>query len=572
MYFDLIKFSQRQRLLYYPFDKPFSQVEEKQQPVGKDEEGSPLYKCHDCGKPVSENEIDFWYKPGDGLPYSLSVNFTENDVHEFSAAVKNIIDIYLAEYNKENPDIENIKDIISNQIKSLPHLDKINNLAQIIGQEDYFSSRDGVYLFVKRYLEEFIESGNVDALSRISQRSTQQIEDSLFEDIEKASKFEIPLSHPVCDDCSKKYPECDDCEEVILPGDNYYTLSNDDLVCEKCFENGEYGICSECGSIEYRDNMHWVENHEAEYCDKCYDDITVDYEDFEGEIENAAVGKEYPFKDWFTNDSNRIYMDFHPNLNLSENDSQVTDFLKSYNCKVSADEYIKGYCLFDGRTFKIGKLLDKIRSDEIKKLRKTSEDPEEVERESVNINSTIENLKNLFMNSTNRRSGKKSKLNIVISQDIHDIGSMSTGRDWKSCMELGEGSYHQNVFCEVAEGGLIAYLIEDNDEDIEHPLARILIRRFENDEGQSLALAENTVYGNAPSGFLKQVTEWLDSRQGHLPKGEYTRMGGDYSDTYQSEYELAFNSICNMIKTACGDSNWYSLMNNAQRVLQFLQK
>jgi len=572
MYFNLIKFSQRQGLLHYPFDKPISRVQQPVQPVGTNAEGSPLYECHDCGKPVPEDEIDSWYAPGDNRQYSLSVDFTENDIHEFSSAIKDIIDTYLTEYNKESPDVENIKNIISNKIKSLPHLDKIDNLTQMTG-ESFYGYGNKMYLQVKKYLEKFIENGNINDLFSASQISTQQIEDSLFTDIKNASKFETPLTYPVCEDCADKYPECISCEKHIPPDEESYQMVDGDVLCQECLDSGDYAFCDECGLLDNMDEMHWVESREASYCDNCYNNLKMDYEEFETEIEDAAEGKEYPFDNWFMNDSNRIYMNFNPNLNLGEDDTKVIDFLKSYQCQVSADEYIKGYCLYSGRTFKIGKLLDKIRSDEIKKLRKTSKDPAEIEREANYITSTVENLKNLFMNSTNRRSGRKSKLNIVISQDIHDIGSMSTGRDWTSCMELGTGSQQQDVFCEVREGGLIAYLIEDNDKDIEHPLARVAIKRFvNNDTGQSLALAENTVYGNAPQGFVKQVTDWLDSRQGHLPKGRYTRKGGEWSDAYRHEYELAFTHICNMIKTACGNNSWYSLMNNVQRVLHFLQK
>ena len=57
-----------------------------------------------------------------------------------------------------------------------------------------------------------------------------------------------------------------------------------------------------------------------------------------------------------------------------------------------------------------------------------------------------------FVDSPSRRSAKKSDLKIVISQDPHDIGQMSTGRDWTSCMELDKGSHHNSVYCEIKEG------------------------------------------------------------------------------------------------------------------------
>ena len=112
-----------------------------------------------------------------------------------------------------------------------------------------------------------------------------------------------------------------------------------------------------------------------------------------------------------------------------------------------------------------------------------------------------------------------------------------------------------------------------DDEDIEQPLARISIKRFANETGQSLALPERTVYGNAPQGFIRQVRNWLESRQKDLPKGTYKRKGGYWSDTYTGrEYELAFNRLCSMIKTACGNRGWYGLMKDALTLMNFLKK
>ena len=90
---------------------------------------------------------------------------------------------------------------------------------------------------------------------------------------------------------------------------------------------------------------------------------------------------------------------------------------------------------------------------------------------------------------------------IVISQDPHDVAQMSTGRQWTSCMDLGgegrePGSHHEDIFCEVQKGGLVAYLIRAEDGAIADPLARIHIRRFDNRAGQSVAVPEQSVYGN----------------------------------------------------------------------------
>jgi len=97
-------------------------------------------------------------------------------------------------------------------------------------------------------------------------------------------------------------------------------------------------------------------------------------------------------------------------------------------------------------------------------------------------------------------------------------------------MTLGTGQYYSDVFCEIKAGALIAYLIKNNDDEIEHPLSRILIRRYVNAEGVSIALPESRMYGMNSRNFYLNVKEWLDQKQQSLPKGAYTRRGGTWTD------------------------------------------
>ena len=134
---------------------------------------------------------------------------------------------------------------------------------------------------------------------------------------------------------------------------------------------------------------------------------------------------------------------------------------------------------------------------------------------------------------------KENEFLILISQNPHDVASMSTGRDWTSCMELGEGSHHEDVFCEIEKGGLVAYLINKNDLEIESPLARVHIRRFENREGKSVAIPENSVYGNQVQGFYQSIQQWLKEKQGDIQPGIYKRQGGEYSDNFGDDMLVA---------------------------------
>jgi hypothetical protein len=99
-------------------------------------------------------------------------------------------------------------------------------------------------------------------------------------------------------------------------------------------------------------------------------------------------------------------------------------------------------------------------------------------------------------------------------------------------MDLDEGSKKKDVFCEVEGGGLVAYLIRSDDLEIRNPLARIHIRRFDNRKGESVALPEESVYGNEVEGFYDAVASWLDKMQPNINPGRYDLKGGSYSDSF----------------------------------------
>ena len=58
------------------------------------------------------------------------------------------------------------------------------------------------------------------------------------------------------------------------------------------------------------------------------------------------------------------------------------------------------------------------------------------------------------------------------------LDGMSTDRNWTSCMNLDGGCNRSTVFKQVQYGGMCAYLIKENDKNIEEPIARVAIKRF----------------------------------------------------------------------------------------------
>jgi hypothetical protein len=113
---------------------------------------------------------------------------------------------------------------------------------------------------------------------------------------------------------------------------------------------------------------------------------------------------------------------------------------------------------------------------------------------------------------------------------------MSTGRGWQSCKNLNnDDKWSNGIFCEVESGGFVAYLISADDLDIQHPFARVWIRRFVDSDNNSVAVMENEGYGTYSQDFLIAVEDWINSKQGKIPLKNYQLKGDYYSDSFLRE-------------------------------------
>lgn len=144
---------------------------------------------------------------------------------------------------------------------------------------------------------------------------------------------------------------------------------------------------------------------------------------------------------------------------------------------------------------------------------------------------------------------------IVLSNHPYDVAGMSTDRSWKSCMDLNQdGSQkvktHHTVVEEdedgdmikfkeaeykhinpaeiaanqiekdVMAGTIVAYLITENDMNIERPLARILLKPYqmvtENDPKPIIFFPEQTIYGIRVTAFREKMIEACTAAQEQL--------------------------------------------------------
>lgn len=263
--------------------------------------------------------------------------------------------------------------------------------------------------------------------------------------------------------------------------------------------------------------------------------IETNVKDWQWKINKAAIGRKFAFKDWFPPEG-RIYIPFQQEH--SEIEKNIKDFfedhpeyqLVDYKQGLAKDKY--------NRLVRIGKVIAKTHSDNVKEIENELAQNKisqiKFRNELNHINSYYQGLLKTFESSPGRVGSNQSNFMIVFSSTPEDIAGMSTNRDWTSCMNLQGGSNNKSVWCEIKNGGFVAYLCKASDKNIDKPLARIHIRRFDNNEGKSIAIPEETAYGNEIDGFYENVLKWLESKQGKLNPGMYIRRGGSYSDTFGS--------------------------------------
>lgn len=137
---------------------------------------------------------------------------------------------------------------------------------------------------------------------------------------------------------------------------------------------------------------------------------------------------------------------------------------------------------------------------------------------------------------------------IVISNHAYDIAGMSTNRDWTSCMNILNGENKEYVAADIEFGTLIAYIIDKNDTNIEHPYGRILIKPYKlsrkgylgKDAAPVVYAPEVTVY--SPYIGLKPIREWLKDICEEIQEGEgmLKNFKQLYSDSFHDKVDRRF--------------------------------
>ena len=191
-----------------------------------------------------------------------------------------------------------------------------------------------------------------------------------------------------------------------------------------------------------------------------------------------------------------------------------------------ADNYMQGLAYEVAnptRKLGIGKMLARSEASEKDAARKTE----------------LQALKKTFDADPQRAATRKADKLIVISRHPYDVAGMSTDRGWKSCMNLVDGINRHYVLRDVKQGSLVAYLINSDDLNINKPLARILIKPYqEKGNPTNLAMMGDAVYGTAPLEFKSQVDAWINTHYNQDKSGLYCLAKGLYRDWIPQKIQL----------------------------------
>lgn len=290
-----------------------------------------------------------------------------------------------------------------------------------------------------------------------------------------------------------------------------------------------------------------------------------EYEPFRAAVSWFVGGRtraiDFPFESWWSDGEDRIYIPLKTNSKKSEKKKTIEEFLQKFKGipkkgLPAAESYeIVNYGgglarpVGGKNSYKIMRIINASKEKELKELedKRSVEGWSDAKYKSVvdGVSSVYDDLASDFQNDPSR-AAKEDNLYAVISKNPHDLASMSTGRGWTSCMNLKSGSNKETVWCELKNGGFVAYMIRGSDREINNPLARILIRRFDRRNKktgvvQSVAIPEDVIYGVDNPEFMATVNNWLRKKQGNVI-GRFYRRGGEYSDTFTTSRKQAISS------------------------------
>lgn len=167
----------------------------------------------------------------------------------------------------------------------------------------------------------------------------------------------------------------------------------------------------------------------------------------------------------------------------------------------------------DGREFRIGKVLEKTNAPDVVKR------AYQLHRAALS-------------------SYDPNALRVTYSRNPNDVAGMSTGKGWTSCMDIDDPrglEMYPKLKDDLHHGSHIAYLHHKDDVNIDHPLARMVLKPFVNGEGEKVLRPDEISYGIESPLFKRHIEKWTEK---HFPlkKGIYKVPPSIYMDSLKRDY------------------------------------
>ena len=183
--------------------------------------------------------------------------------------------------------------------------------------------------------------------------------------------------------------------------------------------------------------------------------------------------------------------------------------------------------------------------------------PYQQKEQHVNIGKVLQatgaadHIKNAFANDTNRQGIHiGGDHHIIISKHPYDVAGASTDRGWNSCMNMSQskeaGNQSEQLENDVKYGTHAAYIVHKDDHDINHPVARVMLKPFKSEDSDHTILRpEEKVYGvssrkagdagniiknKTQEDLLHSLKKWTDTNYPARPAEVYRKHAGVYDD------------------------------------------
>ena len=311
----------QQSLMFYPWENPPGETSEKVKPYTSPNTGKFSYKCHSCGKEITEEEIGTWFKNKElKQKYNLP-NYNPDLIIQGFTEIANYLRPFYDQYQKSQEGrTESWGHSWEVQVPGLISI--INKYPIIIELMNVFGTHNSYYL-------QKIFSGSEE----LSGHDLEAVKDLIENPVEKANELiqtsgqtiEIAKEVPLCEECTEGLNRCTSCNEIIKPDGNSYPAVWDDTekYCENCIESGRANVCSNCLKADSTDDMHYRED-EGYICDECYKGQTKEHIEWASDVISnldIPIGKNYPTSEKSINNVNEFikrYSNKRGNKNLTE--------------------------------------------------------------------------------------------------------------------------------------------------------------------------------------------------------------------------------------------------------------